>query len=341
MPDRVVPFLHCGSDSGPLVDATQFREACAAGAVWLDLVANEPGAAAWRTSDLQSILTDVLGIGTQDVAALFEDRVLAGELRRSPGAPRARMQPSHRLHVRSGYRHAILYAYEASCAPDGCLNFDAAGLHEVDLIFGTNWLVTYSDRAIHPIAETRTDAAARKALREGSALAVAAIIMRRVVESTAYEAAFLEDDAVALLHRSAAKRPRNAVLHEIMMKRRLLGHLRQVAYGQRHAIRRAGLDDALLHEIEDAAETAVARSDCTRETLTSAQEIYLAAVSNRMNRTMEVLTWVTVAALPLTLAIGVYGTNGFPQMALVGLAIGCFVPSVPLGLLVRNRVVVN
>jgi magnesium transporter len=54
-----------------------------------------------------------------------------------------------------------------------------------------------------------------------------------------------------------------------------------------------------LHEI----------SDTQRETVSSALEIYLSSLSNRMNEIMTTLTIVSTIILPLTLIVGYYGMN--------------------------------
>ncbi|TCL73305.1 magnesium transporter [Hydrogenispora ethanolica] len=54
-----------------------------------------------------------------------------------------------------------------------------------------------------------------------------------------------------------------------------------------------------------------------RDILAGAQEIYLSALSNRMNEVMMTLTVVSTIILPLTLIVGYYGMNfrHFPELA--------------------------
>ncbi|MFH1878872.1 MAG: CorA family divalent cation transporter, partial [Candidatus Omnitrophota bacterium] len=50
-------------------------------------------------------------------------------------------------------------------------------------------------------------------------------------------------------------------------------------------------------------------ADSYRDTATSAIDIYLSAVSNRLNSVMKVLTIIATIMMPLTLIAGIYGMN--------------------------------
>lgn len=79
-----------------------------------------------------------------------------------------------------------------------------------------------------------------------------------------------------------------------------------------------------LRDLYDHTIQAIDVVETLREILSGVQDIYLSAISNRMNRVMEVLTTVATIFIPLTFIAGVYGMN-FEYMPELEWRLGYFI----------------
>jgi magnesium transporter len=64
-----------------------------------------------------------------------------------------------------------------------------------------------------------------------------------------------------------------------------------------------------LRDVHDHAVQAIDTVETLREVLSSAMDLYLSAVSNRMNEVMKVLTIIATIFIPLSFFAGIYGMN--------------------------------
>ena len=125
-------------------------------------------------------------------------------------------------------------------------------------------------------------------------------------------------DDVEQIEDEIMDKPERTVVHEIHQIRRDLIFLRKALWPVREIV--SGLEkseselvaqsteiflrDAYEHTIQviDTVET-------LRDTLSSALDVYLSSMSNRMNEIMRVLTVMSTIFIPLTFIVGVYGMN--------------------------------
>lgn len=133
------------------------------------------------------------------------------------------------------------------------------------------------------------------------------------------------DDEVDRLEVLVLDDPRPELRQRLLDLKHALVRMRQVVDGQRDELagRRDLLDlvpgfhDAASHDnLRDVYDRLVVVSnqlDSVRDSLSSALDLYVSAVSNRLNETMKVLTIVATFFLPLTFVSGFFGQN-FPWM---------------------------
>ncbi len=129
------------------------------------------------------------------------------------------------------------------------------------------------------------------------------------------------DDEVDRLEELVLDDPRPELRQRLLDLKHSLVRMRQVVDGQRDELagRRDLLDlvpgfhDAQSHDsLRDVYDRLVVVSnqlDSVRDSVSSALDLYVSAVSNRLNETMKVLTIVATFFLPLTFVTGFFGQN--------------------------------
>jgi magnesium transporter len=154
-------------------------------------------------------------------------------------------------------------------------------------------------------------------------------------------------DQVDRLEARAVRRPDNAIMGRLLRLKRLVVALRKTLVMEREVLARLARGEFALI---DAREMAYYRNvydhlvrytelvEGARDTLSDLMQTHLAAISNRLNEIMKVLTMISTVVLPMTLIAGIYGMNfkhmpelewqyGYPfALGLMGLtAVGSFV----------------
>lgn len=130
----------------------------------------------------------------------------------------------------------------------------------------------------------------------------------------------LEDinDRIETLQDLVANKPEPRIVHDIHHLKRDIIFLRKALWPVREVV--GGLQKSespfIVQSTElylrDAYEHAVQVIDTVetmRDTLSSALDIYLSSMSNRLNESMRVLTVMSTLFIPLTFIVGVYGMN--------------------------------
>ncbi len=129
------------------------------------------------------------------------------------------------------------------------------------------------------------------------------------------------DDEVDRLEELALDDPRPELRQRLLALKHSLVRLRQVVDGQRDEL--AGRRDLLdlvpgfhddqshdsLRDVYDRLVVISNQLDSVRDSVSSALDLYVSAVSNRLNETMKVLTIVATFFLPLTFVTGFFGQN--------------------------------
>jgi len=124
----------------------------------------------------------------------------------------------------------------------------------------------------------------------------------------------LEDEVVA--------NPTPNTLQKIYQVRRELLALRRAIWPQRGAINRLIRDDSklisqdvriYLRDCYDHVIQVIDLVETYRELTSGLMDVYLSAVSNKMNEVMKLLTVISTIFIPLTFIVGVYGMNFNPD----------------------------
>jgi magnesium transporter len=194
---------------------------------------------------------------------------------------------------------------------------DSSEIVELDAFLGENFLVTHHSAPSRSVA-TVLDFVQRTGLplRQGVTAVLHAILDR---QADGLEAALDNiETRIEALEDAVFASPRNTHVASVLsVKRNILG-LRRWTARQREVLLRLGrrefalipAGDALL--FRDVHDHFVRVNDLLegfRDMLTSIQEAYLSAVSNRTNEIMKFLTLFTSTMMPLTVITGIYGMN--------------------------------
>ncbi len=124
----------------------------------------------------------------------------------------------------------------------------------------------------------------------------------------------LEDEVVV--------NPSRKTLQKIYEVRRELLALRRAIWPQRNAINRLIRDDSklisqdvriYLRDCYDHVTQVIDLVETYRELTSGLMDVYLSAVSNKMNEVMKLLTIISTIFIPLTFIVGVYGMNFNPE----------------------------
>lgn len=190
---------------------------------------------------------------------------------------------------------------------------------EVDLYLGTNYVVTFHAHPLPAMDQARTAWEQGAPLcRQGADRLAHDIIDRLVdeflpaVETIDEEVAQLEE---AILDQSAG----SELLESVLLLRRETLRLRRAVMPQRDLMNRVSRGEfsrlirpELWMYYRDVYDHLVRVEDMIsslRDVTDGALNIYLSAVSNRLNEIMKVLSIVATVILPLTLVTGIYGMN--------------------------------
>lgn len=195
------------------------------------------------------------------------------------------------------------------------LDAQEAGFRELDVFVGPNYVVT-----VHPEDEPVVEEAWRQADRQGltSPGHVVHVLLDVVVDGyfPLLDAVGEELDELEELVLSA---PAPHVLSSLMRLKRTLLEARRVVGPQRdvlHLITRSHVPylsaDQLRYPLRDVYDHLLRVSDMLdtyRDVVTGTLEVYLSAVSNRLNQVVNRLTAFTVAIGALAVITGFYGMN--------------------------------
>jgi magnesium transporter len=194
---------------------------------------------------------------------------------------------------------------------------DSAEPVELDAFLGANFLVTHhaaESRSVSAVIEqvTRTGIP----MQQGVTAVLHAILDRQIdgLESVLDNI----EDRIETLETAVFARPRNALVASLLSVKRNILELRRWTAKQREVLLRLGrrefalipADDALL--FRDVHDHLVRINDLLegfRDMLTSIQEAYLSAISNRTNDIMRFLTLFSTIMMPLTVLTGIFGMN--------------------------------
>ena len=211
------------------------------------------------------------------------------------------------------YLYLVLYAVDFERVQ---LEVDS---HEVDIFLGPNYLVTHHTEHVNAIERLRSiylrDA---RRLQRGADYLLFELADTIVADFMPCLDAL--DEVANDLEDEVFSEPTKGTLPRIFMLKRAAIQLRRILSPQREVLNRLARDE---YRVVDARERVYFRgvydhlvrlhdiNEGLRDLIGGALDIYLSAVSNRLNEVMRILTMVTVLGLPLTFFTGFFGMNFF------------------------------
>ena len=195
------------------------------------------------------------------------------------------------------------------------------GFHseQVSLILGKSYLLTVQEEPEHDCFEAvRSRIKKNKgSIRKQGADYLAYAVLDAIIDGF-FPVLELYGERIEELEEEVIIKPTPQTLQNIYQIRRELLQLRRAIWPQRDAINSLIRDDPdLISEevriyLRDCYDHTVQVMDMVetyRELASGLMDVYLSAVSNKMNEIMKVLTIVSTIFIPLTFVAGIYGMN--------------------------------
>ncbi len=211
------------------------------------------------------------------------------------------------------YLYLVLYA----------VDFDQPKLevdsHEVDVFLGPNYLVTHHTEHVNAI-ERLHSICQRDARRLQRGADYLLFELADMIVADFMPCLDALDEVANDLEDEVFNNPTKETLPRIFTLKRSAIQLRRILSPQREVLNRLARDE---YRVVDAKERVYFRgvydhlvrlhdiNEGLRDLIGGALDIYLSAVSNRLNEVMRILTTVTVLGLPLTFLTGFFGMNFF------------------------------
>ena len=194
---------------------------------------------------------------------------------------------------------------------------DRPSLREVDVVVGSNWLVTYHD------GETRSVAAAAEVLPKRPALLAKspAVLMHFMLDVLVDHYLPLVDriaEDVDALEEQVLEDSSHDMHARILRIKRGIGALRRIIGPQRDTVLALTRDELepipaelrpYLRDVYDRLARVADMLDSFRDESASVLELHLSAVANRTNEVIRRLTVIATIGLPLTVVTSYYGMN--------------------------------
>ena len=194
---------------------------------------------------------------------------------------------------------------------------DEAVFHEHHLYVGSHYLITVHKEPSAALTGVHERIARSPALTKGQPAFLTYLVIDGLVDST-FPALEKLDDTVDSLEDDIISKATAELLdrvyhlkHSVVELRRLLGAQRDVFQALiTHGIHLQQSDMTLYYrDVYDHIVRQYETVDSLRDLLTSAMDVYLSTVSNRLNQTTKALTVIASLFLPLSFLTGFYGMN--------------------------------
>ncbi|MEH1779327.1 MAG: magnesium/cobalt transporter CorA [Nostoc sp.] len=253
---------------------------------------------------------DVQGLGSQDILQrlgnVFELHPLVLEdVVNVPERPKT-----------EDYEDQLLFIARMVVAKERTCGFYS---EQVSLILGKNYLLTVQEEPEHDCFEgVRSRIEKNKGIiRKQGADYLAYALLDAIIDGF-FPVLELYGERIEELEEEVIVRPTPQTLQDIYQIRRELLQLRRAIWPQRDAINaliRDGSDligeevQIYLRDCYDHTVQVMDMVETYRELASGLMDVYLSAVSNKMNEIMKVLTVVSTVFIPLTFVAGIYGMN--------------------------------
>ncbi|WP_392532647.1 magnesium/cobalt transporter CorA [Nostoc sp. C117] len=253
---------------------------------------------------------DVLGLGSQDMlqrlGKVFELHPLVLEdVVNVPERPKT-----------EDYEDQLIFIARMVVAKERTCGFYS---EQVSLILGKNYLLTVQEEPDHDCFEpVRSRIEKGKGIiRSQKADYLAYALLDAIIDGF-FPVLELYGERIEELEEEVIVKPTPQTLQNIYQIRRELLQLRRAIWPQRDAINsliRDGSDlisedvRIYLRDCYDHTVQVMDMVETYRELSSGLMDVYLSAVSNKMNEIMKVLTIVSTIFIPLTFVAGIYGMN--------------------------------
>lgn len=188
---------------------------------------------------------------------------------------------------------------------------------EIDVFLGRTFLVTYRERPVAALEEVFHRAGEVEGVLRRGPDRVLAELLDRVTED--YIGAIERlDEAMDPLEDRLFRSPGRAVFREVLGFKKDVLHFRRIVGPQREVLGRlsrmefpqVSREEAVyFRDVHDQTVRVVEMLEAFRDVLTSAMEVYLSVVSNRINEVMRTLTVFSMILMSTSLVAGIYGMN--------------------------------
>jgi len=209
-----------------------------------------------------------------------------------------------------GYLYVVLHG----------LDFKAAkhqfATRDIDFFLGPNYLLTIHDGDSRSIAKLRDVCEKHtRILSEGPVA-----LMHRIIDQMVDNYRPMMEELEGQIDRleEQAFYGRQHIARKVLRLKRDLASMRRVLIPQRDAVSRLArrefpaISDEMSYRFRDVYDHVVRLTDeaiLSQDRVTGILEVNLAAVSNRLNQVMKVLTVLSTIFMPLTLLSGMWGMN--------------------------------
>ena len=215
-------------------------------------------------------------------------------------------------------------------------------LEQISLVLGPHWVVSFQEKPGDVFDPVRTRIRSpQMRIRRMHADFLAYALVDAIVDGYFGVTEKLGNDLDALEDEVMGK-PTHETLERIHGVRRHLLQLHRLQWRQRDAVATLWRDETFpigepvrvfLRDVYDHAFEVLDTIETFRDLSVGLMDVYLSAVSNRLNEVMMTLTLVSTIFIPLTFIVGVYGMNfdvmpelrwrfGYPLILALMLAIG-------------------
>ena len=186
-------------------------------------------------------------------------------------------------------------------------------LSEIDVFLGADYLITSHHNHIKAIDDVAEDACG--VVARGAAWTLHSILDQSVDEM--FPIVDLVGEELDRIENELLAKVKDEQLQDLCKVKRVMLSLHKVVGPERDVLRAMSRHDQLVSQeaylyLQDVGDHVARISDAIdtyRDVASSVMDIYLSAISNRLNVVMKQLTVVATIFMPLTLISGVYGMN--------------------------------
>ncbi|MBW7458147.1 magnesium/cobalt transporter CorA [Paenibacillus sepulcri] len=221
------------------------------------------------------------------------------------------------------------------------MNPDTLAAEEIDMFWGSNFIVTFHSRPLKEMDEVWQRMAEHQRLREKGNVYLAYFIIDKLVDEY-FPSLYRIEDQLNEIEIRGKNVPLHMLMNEIFEIRAKLLKIRktivpmtELLYRVINSERIEGLKERIVYftDIYDHLLKLSETIEANRELTADIRDSYVSINSYRMNTIMKTLTVITTIFMPLTFIAGVYGMNfqrmpelawhwGYYMVLLIMLAIG-------------------